>query len=90
MQSYSLQSTIPTKLTTPPSQQFKSLSSDPVRASVSHLLAKAFSLPCSTAAQAFVQLVQPTARFQLALDALLPILDSEMAAEVVVDDHQFP
>ncbi|KDQ50785.1 hypothetical protein JAAARDRAFT_141358 [Jaapia argillacea MUCL 33604] len=49
---------------------------DPLRASVSHLLSRAYGLPCSTAAQAFVQLVQPTSRFQLALDALLPILDS--------------
>lgn len=45
-------------------------------ASVSHLLSRGYSLPCSTAAQAFTQLVQPTARFQLALDALLPLLDS--------------
>ena len=50
--------------------------SDPVRISVGHLLSKAYTLPCSTAAQAFSQLVQPTARFQLALDALLPLLDS--------------
>ncbi|THH17684.1 hypothetical protein EW146_g3180 [Bondarzewia mesenterica] len=59
----------------PPSQAH----GDPLRASVSHLLAKGYTLPCSTAAQAFVQLVQPTARFQLALDALLPILDSPRA-----------
>ncbi|KAJ7589456.1 hypothetical protein C8J56DRAFT_938641 [Mycena floridula] len=44
-------------------------------AAVGHLLSQASQLPCSTAAQAFTQLVQPTARFQLALDALLPILD---------------
>ncbi|KAI9509921.1 hypothetical protein F5148DRAFT_1183918 [Russula earlei] len=49
---------------------------DPLHASVGHLLSKACSNTCFTAAQAFVQLVQPTARFQLALDALLPILDS--------------
>jgi hypothetical protein len=48
---------------------------DPVKASVAHLLTKAYSLPCSTAAQAFTHLVQPMARFQLALDALLPLLD---------------
>jgi len=48
---------------------------DPVRVSVGHLLSRAYSLPCSTAAQAFTQLVQPTSRFQLALDALLPLLD---------------
>ncbi|KAI0290738.1 hypothetical protein B0F90DRAFT_1854817 [Multifurca ochricompacta] len=49
---------------------------DPLYASVRHLLMKACSNTCSTAAQAFAQLVQPTARFQLALDALLPILVS--------------
>ncbi|KAF8332471.1 hypothetical protein F5887DRAFT_996978 [Amanita rubescens] len=49
---------------------------DPVKASVAHLLTKAYSLPCSTAAQAFTHLVQPMARFQLALDALLPLLDA--------------
>jgi hypothetical protein len=48
---------------------------DPVRAALSHLLSRAYSLPCSTAAQAFTQLVQPTSRFQLALEALLPLLD---------------
>ena len=50
---------------------------DPLYASVGHLLSKACSNTCFTAAQAFGQLVQPTARFQLALDALLPILDSQ-------------
>ncbi|KAI0056910.1 hypothetical protein BV25DRAFT_1813205 [Artomyces pyxidatus] len=50
--------------------------SDPLRSSLGHLLSSAHTLPCSTAAQAFQQLVQPTARFQLALDALLPLLDS--------------
>lgn len=39
---------------------------------------RASTLPCSTAAQAFSQLVQPTARFQLALDALLPLLNSSV------------
>ncbi|KAJ3567268.1 hypothetical protein NP233_g6480 [Leucocoprinus birnbaumii] len=56
--------------------------SDPVHASVSHLLSRAYSLPCSTAAQAFAQLVQPTSRFQLALDALLPLLDSAKSVEL--------
>jgi hypothetical protein len=46
-----------------------------VRASVGQLLSRAYSLPCSTAANAFNQLVQPNSRFQLALDALLPLLD---------------
>ncbi|KAF9477424.1 hypothetical protein BDN70DRAFT_907256 [Pholiota conissans] len=60
--------------------------SDTVRASVGHLLTRAFSLPCSTAALAFTQLVQPTSRFQLALDALLPLLDSstELAQRILV------
>src|ERR1700722_2224023 len=48
---------------------------DPLKASVRHLLSRAYTLPCSAAAQAFSQLVQPTSRFQLALDALLPLLD---------------
>lgn len=52
------------------------------RASVNHLLTRAHSLPCSKGAQAFTQLVQPTARFQVALDALLPILDSSTPAEL--------
>ncbi|KIK01723.1 hypothetical protein K443DRAFT_132167 [Laccaria amethystina LaAM-08-1] len=55
---------------------------DSVRASVGHLLTRAYSLPCSTAALAFNQLVQPTSRFQLALDALLPLLDSNTTAEL--------
>lgn len=49
---------------------------DPLYTSVGHLLSKACFNTCSTAAQAFFQLVQPTARFQLALDALLPVLGS--------------
>lgn len=53
-----------------------------VHASVSHLLTRAYSLPCSTAAQAFAGLVQPIARFQLALDALLPLLDSAKSVEL--------
>ncbi|KAI0070254.1 hypothetical protein K474DRAFT_1609025 [Panus rudis PR-1116 ss-1] len=45
-------------------------------ASVSHLLSRAYALPCSTAAQAFTQLVQPISRFQMALEVLFPLLDS--------------
>jgi hypothetical protein len=60
-------------------------SADPVRAAVGHLLSRAYSLPCSTAAQAFTQLVQPTSRFQLALDALLPLLDPNVPAEVRIN-----
>ncbi|KAL1740346.1 hypothetical protein HDZ31DRAFT_47678 [Schizophyllum fasciatum] len=50
---------------------------DPVRASVGHLLQRAYALPCSTAAQAFAHIVQPIARFQLALDILLPLLEQQ-------------
>ncbi|KAF8891036.1 hypothetical protein BD779DRAFT_1437974 [Infundibulicybe gibba] len=61
---------------------------DPARTSVGHLLSRAYSLPCSTAAQAFTQLVQPTARFQLALDVLLPLLDpntpTQLAQRILV------
>ncbi|ETW79713.1 hypothetical protein HETIRDRAFT_321869 [Heterobasidion irregulare TC 32-1] len=60
---------------------------DPLRSSVGQLLKKAYALPCSTAAQAFAQLVQPSARFQLALDALLPLLDSprtELSQRILV------
>ncbi|KAJ3486933.1 hypothetical protein NLI96_g3887 [Meripilus lineatus] len=46
---------------------------DPLAQRVSHLLSRAYNLPCSAAAQAFTQLVQPIARFQLALDVLLPL-----------------
>jgi hypothetical protein len=53
-------------------------STESLRASVAHLLSKAHNLPCSKVAQAFSQLVQPTSRFQLALDALLPILDDHV------------
>ncbi|TDL26929.1 hypothetical protein BD410DRAFT_783028 [Rickenella mellea] len=59
---------------------------DPVRASVIHLMSKACSLPCTAAALAFNQLVQPTARFQLALDALLPLLsgNGELPQRILV------
>ncbi|KAI0033045.1 hypothetical protein K488DRAFT_48530 [Vararia minispora EC-137] len=40
------------------------------------ILTRGHTLPCSTAAHAFSQIVQPSNRFQLALDALLPILES--------------
>lgn len=59
-----------------PSLAMKQSVANPAKASVSHLLSRALSLPCSTAAQAFTQLVQPTSRFQVALDVLLPLLDS--------------
>ena len=64
-------------------------SGDPVRASVAHLLVRAYTLPCSTAAQAFSQLVQPTARFQLALDALLPLLNSSVEVSTLCSRKSF-
>lgn len=57
---------------------------DSLRASVGHLLTRAYQLPCSTAAQAFSQLVQPTSRFQLALDALLPLLTNSSEVRFVI------
>lgn len=55
---------------------------DPLRSSVVHLIARALNLPCNAAAQSYIQMVPPTSRFQLALDVLLPLLDS--SAEVRV------
>ncbi|RPD76948.1 hypothetical protein L226DRAFT_551804 [Lentinus tigrinus ALCF2SS1-7] len=49
---------------------------DATRASVNHLLAGAFTTPCSTAAHAFMQIVPPLSRFQVTLDVLMPMLDS--------------
>ncbi|KZT05250.1 uncharacterized protein LAESUDRAFT_737602 [Laetiporus sulphureus 93-53] len=54
----------------------KQPSVESARASVHQLLARAYSLPCSTAMQAFTQLVPISSRFQVALDVLLPLLDS--------------
>jgi len=69
-----------------PPLAMKQSAADPSRASVSHLLTQAYSLPCSTATQAFTQIVQPTSRFQVALDVLLPVLDSpiEPAQRILV------
>ncbi|KAI0944390.1 hypothetical protein AcW1_002117 [Taiwanofungus camphoratus] len=61
-----------------PPLAMKQPSGDQTRASVGHLLSRAYTLPCSTAAQAFAQLVQPTSRFQLALDVLMPLLDTHV------------
>ncbi|KAH8114862.1 hypothetical protein DFH11DRAFT_130726 [Phellopilus nigrolimitatus] len=65
--------------------------SDPVRASVAHLLARAHGIPCTAAAQAFVQLVQPTARFAVALDVLLPLLSgrAEVCQSASNRNHAF-
>ncbi|KAL0576994.1 hypothetical protein V5O48_005004 [Marasmius crinis-equi] len=56
-------------------QQHQQPEADPIRTAVVHLLSKAYSLPCSTVAQSFSKLAQFTKRFQLALDALLRILE---------------
>lgn len=55
---------------------------DPVRTSVAHLLARAHGIPCTAAAQAFAQLVQPVARFGIALDVLLPLLSGHHSVVV--------
>ncbi|EPQ55583.1 hypothetical protein GLOTRDRAFT_128807 [Gloeophyllum trabeum ATCC 11539] len=64
-----------------PMLQPANTASDPAWSSVGQLLQSAYTLPCSTAAQAFMHLVQPTSRFQLALDALLPLLDARVQLE---------
>ncbi|TFK65301.1 hypothetical protein BDN72DRAFT_773508 [Pluteus cervinus] len=50
---------------------------DPVKAALNHLLSKALTKPCSAAGNAYSKLVQPIARFQLALDTLLPLLEDK-------------
>lgn len=60
-------------------------STESLRESVAQLLSRAHNLPCSKASQAFAQLVQPISRFQLALDALLPLLDDHV--EVTPKPH---
>ncbi|KAJ6494657.1 hypothetical protein C8R47DRAFT_974192 [Mycena vitilis] len=52
------------------------------RASVSHLLTHASTFPCSAATPAFARLAHNTSTFQLALDALLPVLDPPVPAEL--------
>jgi hypothetical protein len=47
-----------------------------MREAVSELIARGCSMPCSTSAQAFTQIVPAASRFQIALDKLLPVLDS--------------
>ncbi|KIY71357.1 hypothetical protein CYLTODRAFT_429529 [Cylindrobasidium torrendii FP15055 ss-10] len=46
-----------------------------LRQRVENLLSQTCMLPCSTVIQAFLQLVEPRQRFQVALDVLLPLLD---------------
>ncbi|KAJ7749075.1 hypothetical protein DFH07DRAFT_869285 [Mycena maculata] len=62
-----------------PRPQFSSL--EDARA-VSHLLVRASSYPCSAATPAFSRLAQSTSTFQLALDALLPVLDPPTPCEL--------
>ncbi|KAJ6616301.1 hypothetical protein B0H10DRAFT_2037499 [Mycena sp. CBHHK59/15] len=52
------------------------------RAAVAHLLTRAASYPCSAATPAFARLAQHTSTFQLALDALLPVLDPPTSSEL--------
>ncbi|KAJ7439276.1 hypothetical protein B0H11DRAFT_1828869 [Mycena galericulata] len=63
-----------------PKPHFTSL--DDARVSVSHLLTCAGSSPCSAVTPAFLRLAQSTSTFQLALDALLPVLDSPTPCEL--------
>lgn len=60
----------------------KQVSADATRTSVTQLLNGACATPCSTAAATFVQTVPPLARFQLALEVLMPMLESR--AEVSI------
>ena len=62
----------------------QAMSGDSTRASVTHLLASACSTPCSTAAHTFIQIVPPLSRFQLALDVLMPMLDSRVEVRVAI------
>nr|GAT57148.1 predicted protein [Mycena chlorophos] len=51
---------------------------DDTRGAVAHLIARASTYPCSAAPAAFSRLAQQSSStFQLALDALLPILDTQ-------------
>ena len=61
---------------------------DTLRSSVTHLLTRAQSLPCNTAAQSFTQLVPPISRFQLALDVVLPLLDSSVDVSTLLVVHR--
>ncbi|KAF8207578.1 hypothetical protein K438DRAFT_1931009 [Mycena galopus ATCC 62051] len=65
-----------------PSFSTPPLSSIDARASVSHLLSHASTYPCSAATPAFTRLAHSTSTFQLALDALLPVLDPPVPAEL--------
>ncbi|TFK33090.1 hypothetical protein BDQ12DRAFT_691598 [Crucibulum laeve] len=55
---------------------------DNLRVTLGELLSRAYSHPCTTAAAMFLQLIQPMQRFQVALDALLPLLDVNTSAEL--------
>ncbi|KAI0830087.1 hypothetical protein BC628DRAFT_1472729 [Trametes gibbosa] len=59
-------------------QQQTVMSADATRSAVTQLLAGACATPCSTAAHTFVQTVPPLSRFQLALEVLMPMLDSRV------------
>ncbi|KAJ7158915.1 hypothetical protein C8R46DRAFT_1110759 [Mycena filopes] len=65
----------------PPGSLASSVEKEKSRA-VSQLLATASSYPCSAATPAFARLAHSTSTFQLALDALLPVLDPPVPAEL--------
>lgn len=54
----------------------------PSSASVSDLLVRASTYPCSAATAAFARLAHSTSTFQLALDALLPVLESSPSTQL--------
>ena len=60
----------------PHSLAVKSGANEPLRTSVAHLFSRAQNLPCSTAAQSYMQLVPTTLRFSLALEVVFPLLDA--------------
>ncbi|VDB95394.1 unnamed protein product [Peniophora sp. CBMAI 1063] len=72
----------PTPAGPPPAQMAPPISPQPPQGhpeSVSQLLARGYTLPCSTAAQAFTHMVPPLNRFPVALEVLLPILESSQS-----------
>lgn len=65
---------------------------DLIRDSITDLLSYAHTSTCSAASKTFTQIVQPVSRFQVALDTLLPVLDSSSAEvrrliQVSLADH---
>ena len=82
----------PTPAGLPPAQMVPQISPQPPQGnpeSVPQLLARGYTLPCSTAAQAFTHMVPPMNRFPVALEVLLPILESSQSEvrRKAVDNH---